>query len=133
MSDNILSSDAGRLLVAEECDLLARRQVLKIALALSIGGPMTLRQIGKAGIGKPQDISKYLKFLVGQGRVIRMRRVEPKQRNKPQKSMYYYYWADEHTSNALEEILLFLERRHREKAEAFAAMHSTLHFSTPKV
>jgi hypothetical protein len=133
MSDNILDSEVGRLLVAEEFDLLARRSVLRIALALCIGGPMTLRQINKAGLGPAASINKYLKFLVEHGRVIRMRRVEPKQRNKPQKTMYYYYWADEHTPCALEEILLFLERRHRDEAESIALMHSTLMRSVPKV
>ena len=114
------------MLIAEEFDFMANKDVLRIMLALAKAGPLTRKELNSIDIGKPYRITNLLEFLVDEGKVVLVRstiKKDPRKRGVPQ---FHYYIADEFIATALAECCDFLERSHRAFADGFVRLSGEL-------
>lgn len=119
---DLMSSEAGLMLIAEEFDYLGNINLLRIVYALATMGPLTTREIRKLGLGKPYRIGNLLKSLVDDGKVMSVRRVCKIKPGEPPTTFVQYYIADEFIAAALNECCEMLERTHRAYADGFVRM-----------
>jgi hypothetical protein len=123
----MMGSEAGMMLMAEEFDFLSDKQILRVMLALSLKGPLHRQDIGKLGLGKPYRIKALLKYLVEEGKIVKVKRsYRPKGRSKPPQTVVYYYVGDEFISCALEETMGLLERSHLAYSDGFKRLRLEL-------
>lgn len=123
---SIMHTEAGLMLMAEEFDFLRNGGILRIMFALAKSGPLTGNEIRKLGIGKPYRINNFLKYLVEEGKVIKVKRVYKEHPRKPPRTVYQYFIADEFLANALTECCEMLERTHSAYAEGFSRLSREL-------
>ena len=108
------------MLLAEEFDFLANTQTLRILLALSLKGPLAQGEILKLGLGKPYRIKATLKYLMDEGKIVRVKRVlKSKKPHTPPKNFYHYFMADEFMACALAELMAVQQRSHQDFADSF--------------
>lgn len=123
MATDLLASEAGFLLLAEEFDFLKNKQILRIMLALSKHGPLTQKELVSLDIGKPYRVKNVIRYLLEEGKIIRTRLIVPSGKpHVPPLSTYRYFIADEFMSAALVECIDFLERSHRAFADGFVRL-----------
>jgi len=119
-NSSIMGSEAGLMLLAEEFDFLRDKQVLRILFAISQKGPLTAGEIIKLGLGRPYRIKAMLKYLMDEGKLVRVKRAyRPEGRRKPPKMFYQYFIGDEFIACALDETMALLERSHLEYSRGF--------------
>jgi DNA-binding transcriptional ArsR family regulator len=125
---DIMDTEAGIMLVAEAMGIMSSKQVLRIMLALAFRGPLTLGEIKRAGLGRPNRILRHLKILEAEGYVKRVRRRfthGPPGRRK-NKTFYHYFCTDEFLPTAVLEIIQMLRRKHETMAEGYAQFERNL-------
>ena len=127
MINSILESEAGMMLLAEEFDFLANTQTLRVLLALSQKGPLAQKEILKLGLGKPYRIKATLKYLMDEGKIVRVKRIfKSKKPRTPPKNFYHYFMADEFIACALSELMNVLQRSHQDYADSFERLSREL-------
>lgn len=124
--DNIMSTEAGMMLMAEEFDYLSNINILRIVFSLAKMGPLTTAEIVKLGLGKPYRVKNLIKSLMEDGKIVRIKRVYKKNPSTPPRTFYQYCIADEFIANALVECCDLLERSHRAFADGFVRMSREL-------
>ncbi len=127
MTNSIMESEAGLMLLAEEFDFLANTQVLRILFALSKKGSLTRGEIVKLGLGKPYRIKATLNYLVDEGKIVKVKRVlRSKKPRTPPKTFHHYFIADEFIATALVEVMDLLQRAHQDYADSFQRLSQEL-------
>jgi hypothetical protein len=123
---SIMHTEAGLMLMAEEFDFLRNSGILRIMFALAKYGPLTGNEIRKLGIGKPYRINNLLKYLVEEGKIIKVKRVYREHERMPPNTFYQYFIADEFLAAALTECCDMLERTHQAYADGFSRLSREL-------
>lgn len=124
---SIMGSEAGLMLMAEEFDFLGDATVLRIMLAVSQKGPLTRKEIVNLGFGKPYRIKNIIRFLVEDGRLVKVKRVyKPDGQFKPPVTYVQYFCADEFVAAAIHETMCLLERTHTAYADGFKRLQNDL-------
>lgn len=125
MTNSMMNSEAGMMLMAEEFDFLRNKHTLKIFLAL-IDGPKTMKQIRAFRFGKPYRITMLLEYLVSEGKIVKVKRVIQDKFGKRASVFNEYHIADEFLACALSETADLLQRSHQAYADGFEQLSQEL-------
>jgi len=126
-NSSIMGSEAGLMLLAEEFDFMASKQVLRILLALSQRGPLTQPEIIKLGLGRPYRIKALLAYLVEDGKIVKVKRsFSSKKPFEPPQTFNHYFCSDEFIPAALTEVMHVLQRSHQAYADGFKRLRMEL-------
>ena len=127
-TNDLMQSEAGLMLIAEELALLSNKRILPIVLMLAMKSPRATKEITRSGLWKPYRIKKMLEFLEDQGIIVKVRRTTQAGApgKKTTKRFNHYFCADEFIACALDETMALLERNHQAFADGFRGLRNEL-------